>query len=307
MNNDLLPTHSLFEQPWWLDATAPNTWDAVEIEEDGRVVARLPFTIHQRFGLRVLSQPPLTQTLGFCIASTPASRAKQSSREHHLVNKLIDGLPKHDVFQQNFHSNVTDWLPFYWRGFEQTTRYSFVHDDISDIESVLKAMDKAARNTSRKAERSITVVSSNTVEEVLDMAELTFKRQGLRLPYSRELLERIDDAAKMNGHRAALYGVDDAGRIHSAAYVVGDERRAYLLASGVDPEVRHSGSGNLVTLAAIRAAANFSAVFDFEGSMIAPIAKFYRSFGARLAPYSSITGKSRRARRAIAVQQLIRG
>lgn len=28
-------THSIFEQPWWLDAAAPGQWDVVEIEEGG--------------------------------------------------------------------------------------------------------------------------------------------------------------------------------------------------------------------------------------------------------------------------------
>lgn len=41
------------------------------------------------------------------------------------MNYFIDNLPKFDYFNMNFHYSITNWLPFYWRGFKQTTRYTY--------------------------------------------------------------------------------------------------------------------------------------------------------------------------------------
>lgn len=34
--------NSVFEQPWWLDTVAPNSWKEILIEEAGEVIARWP-------------------------------------------------------------------------------------------------------------------------------------------------------------------------------------------------------------------------------------------------------------------------
>ena len=284
--------YSIFQQPWWLDATAPGRWDAVEIEEGGRTVARLPFVATKKLGLRVLGQPALTQALGPWVESTPGGHSKRLAREKDLYSRLIDGLPRHDIFRQNFHGEVTNWLPFHWQGFSQTTRYSYVLDDLDDQARLLAGFSKTTRNLVRQAERVVEVTESDDVEDVLRLAEKTFKRQGKTLPYSPDLLRRIDAAATLHGHRRALIARDEEGRAHAAAYIVGDHSRAYLLVTGADPELRRSGAGNLVHWRAIQAAAEFTRVFDFEGSMIEPIEEFYRKFGAVQSPYSFVSRSS---------------
>ena len=36
---------------------------------------------------------------------------------------------------QNFHYGITDWLPFYWEGYRQTTRYTYMLKDIRNTKS----------------------------------------------------------------------------------------------------------------------------------------------------------------------------
>ena len=63
--------NAIFQQPWWLDAVAPGHWVQAVIERDGRTVARLPYAVRGRGRWRMLTQPPLAQTLG------PVGRALQ--------------------------------------------------------------------------------------------------------------------------------------------------------------------------------------------------------------------------------------
>lgn len=282
-------THSIFEEEWWLEAAAPNQWDVVEIEEAGQVLARLPFVFKKKYGLRIIGQPSLSQTLGPWIRPQDMSQAEKIRYEQELMRRLIAGLPRFDIFHQNFHANVLNWSPFYWEGFSQTTRFSYVLDLTQDPQDLFARASKDIRKTIRRATRVIEVVDSVGVEQVLAMSAKSFARQGLSSPYDPEQFARIDEALARHATRLALHGVDKEGRIHSAAYVVGDEERMYLLASGADPELRKSGSGAYVKWECIRRLSGKTRVFDFEGSMIEPIADFNRKFGAALSSYSMVS------------------
>src|SRR4051812_8646027 len=56
--------NSIFEQPWWLEAVSPGAWGEAKVEENGAVAGRLPYAIKRKYGLTIVGNPPLTQTLG---------------------------------------------------------------------------------------------------------------------------------------------------------------------------------------------------------------------------------------------------
>ena len=77
--------------------------------------------------------PPLTQTMGPYIKYPEGQKyARKLAYEKEMMTNLIDQLPKVDYFCQNFHSSITNWLPFYWKGFEQSTRYSYVISEFNE-------------------------------------------------------------------------------------------------------------------------------------------------------------------------------
>ena len=82
--------------------------------------------------------------------------------------------------------------------------------------------------------------------------------------------------------------MDSQGRIHAASYFVYDEKCCYYLIGGGDPELRTSGASSLLMWEGIKFASTVSGSFDFEGSMIEPIERFFRAFGdTLLAGYTS--------------------
>lgn len=283
---------TVFQEEWWLDAAAPGQWEAVTVESGGELQARLPFVIRRSGSQTVLTQPQLTQSLGPWVRDTGAGYARSMSRQMDLYSQLIDKLPPHTVFRQNFAPQVTNWLPFYWEGYTQTTRYTYTIDLKQDLDTIKANMDKRNRSRLRSAERELRVEISETglIDELLDMAEMTFARQGLALPYPRELVHRIDEAVKANAKRWVIVCRDrHTGDIHSADYAVGDERRIYALISGADPALRDSGAGVLARWHAIQRAREHAAVYDMEGSMIKPIEHRNRKYGAVQVPYMALS------------------
>ncbi len=280
---------TIFQQPFWLDAVAPNKWRMIEVKKGEQVEARLPYVVKKRFGFTWLIMPPLTQTLGPWFASHATKYVKQLSRQHDSITALIEQLPPFDYFSQTFHYSITNWLPFYWRSFEQTTRYTYVIEDLSDLDAVWRETRENIRTDVRKAQKQLTVRSDLSLEDFLDLNEMTFKRQGMALPYSRELVVRLDRACQKHNCRQMFFAEDTQGRLHAAIYVVWDDQAAYYLMSGSDPELRNSGATSLLVWEAIQFAATVTQTFDFEGSMIRPIERFCRAFGARQKPYLHIT------------------
>jgi hypothetical protein len=302
----LRTTNSLFDEPWWLDALAPGAWDAVEVENGGRVVARLPYVRRRRGPLTVLTQPGLTQSLGPWLEPSEAKYAKRLGAEKERLTALIEALPPHHVFQQSFAPAITNWLPFYWAGFTATVRYTYRLEDLSDPDAIWSGFADPLRRSIRKAEKQLEVRDDAELEEVLPLNTATYRRQGLPNPAPDELLRRLDAAARANDARRLLVARDAAGQLHGFLYVVHDERTAYYLLSGRDAELPDAGAPSLLAWTAIQAVRETSAAFDFEGSMIEPIERFFRSFGARQTPYFRVQRAVGRLGRLVTVTRGLR-
>jgi lipid II:glycine glycyltransferase (peptidoglycan interpeptide bridge formation enzyme) len=277
--------NSIFQQPWWLDTLAPGAWRESIVEKNGEVVARLPYVMKKKYGLTILTKPPLTQTLGVWIRPFEAKYTNQLSRQKELMETLIEQLPTYDYFLTAFHYSIENWLPFFWQGFSQTTAYTYVIEDLSDLDKIWNDFRENIRREIRKAEKRVVVRTDLDVEKFISINELTYKRQGQAFPYPVQVIRDINIACGKQNAKRMFFAEDVDGRIHAAIYVIWDHNSAYYLMGGGDPEVRNSGATSLLMWEAIKFASTVTNKFDFEGSMIEPIEKFFRAFGAIQKPY----------------------
>jgi len=296
MVDEIPQVNSIFQQPWWLEATSPRQWGVVEIEKSSSIVARLPYVIKRKQGLKLLTMPKLTQTLGPWLAPSTAKYSKQLAQQKDLINSLIEKLPPFDYFSQNFHYSIQNWLPFYWKGFSQTTRYTYTLNNLTDLDSLWADFQENIRREIRKAKKKIVVRSDLSLQKFIYLNELTFKRQGIDLPYTKELVHRIDKACIDHQSRKIFFAEDSQGVIQAAIYIIWDQKSAYYLMGGSDPDLRNSGANSLLMWEAIKFASTVTQSFDFEGSMIEPVERFFRAFGAKQVPYFQVSKMSKRAK-----------
>lgn len=279
----------VFAQPWWLEAVAPRSWDVVTIEKDGTLIARLPYVTRLSRGRTYVIMPPLTPHLGPWLRPFPGKNPSKSAAEKKIMSELIDRLPAFAGFTQHFHPSVSNWLPFYWRGFQQTTRYTYIIESLTDLEAVWEGMSANLRRNVRNAKGWLTVRDDLGLDTFLDLNEKTFARQGLQMPYGRDFVARLDDACSKKRCRRILFAEDAQGRVHAGAYFVWDSRASYWLMSGGDPDLRSSGATSLLVWEAIQFAATVTRSFDFVGSMIESVEHFFRTFGASQKPYLRVS------------------
>lgn len=276
------------------------------VEKGGSIVAAMPYVIKRRFGFKLLSQPALTQTLGPWIKTSDTKYAKRLSREKDLMEELIGQLPRYHYFSQNWHFSQTNWLPFFWKGFSQTTRYTYRLENLSDHDVIWSGFQQNIRTDIRKANNreGLNIRTDLSVEDFLELNRQVFKRQGEKVPYTKAFVQGIDRAAAQHNARRIFIAEDERGRRHAGVYLVWDENSAYYLMGGADPELRKSGATSLCMWEAIRFASAVTEAFDFEGSMLEPVERFFRAFGATQTPYNSV---SRITSKALAVACAVRG
>jgi hypothetical protein len=287
------PQGSVFCRPWWLETVAPGQWDYLVECKGDRIVALMPVVWQLRNGEISIGHPPLTQTLGILLPEFNCKYVKMLSRQTDLIKRMVDQLPDFVFFHQNFNYNFTNWLPFLWKGFTQMTRYTYVITDLTDLDQIWKGFRENIKTDIRKAEKKVRVSGDFGIQTFLDMNELTFKRQGQKLPYTREFVRRLDNILKEHNARKMFFAVDDENRIYAATYIVWDEKSAYYLMSGSDPELRNSGATSLLIWESIKFASKVTKKFDFEGSIMKPIERFFRAFGGKQMPYFQIMKKNK--------------
>jgi hypothetical protein len=294
--------NSVFEQPWWVESVAPGSSGSVVVRRGGEVVARLPYVRRRAAGLDTIVQPPLTQTLGPWLAPCEGKYARRLETEKKLLGQLIEQLPPFDFFRQCFSPALTNWLPFYWAGFDATVRYSYRIEDLTDLDRVRDEFQDHVRRAIRKAQNAVEIRTDSPLEDLIALDARTYVRQGLRSRIPAAVIRRLDAACAARGAREILSAVDARGRTHAALYVVWDDRALYALINARDPELQAFGANTLLYWEAIRLASEVSCVFDFEGSMIEPIEHFVRGFGGRQTPYFCISKAGLKARSALAAR-----
>ena len=304
---DVQWSHSLFDQPWWLDAVAPGSWSEVVIREGGIVIGRMPFGHARRLGVTVLGHPPLTQTLGPWVrVPSDASYAHGLTAEMDVMERLITALPRFDIFHQQFSHFVVNALPFHWAGFSTSIRYTYRIEDLTDLDAVLAGFRPNVRRHLRKAAGRLEVRDDLGLDRFLEVHASTFKRRGMAVPYDDSVVRHIDAASASRGCRRILFAQDSSGHVHAAQYIVWDKRATYGLMGGVDPDFTSSGAASVLMWEAIRHASTVSRAFDFEGSMVKSIERFVRQFGARQTPYLRVAKANVLGRALLAARSMAR-
>lgn len=278
----------LFMQPWYLDAVCTGGhWDAVVVEKDGHVIAVWPYFLKKKAGMTYVAMPPLARMMGPYLLP----EYRNPRHESRLLEALFDQMPQLSAFEQDLNYTTTNWLPMYWRGFRQTTRYTY-QIDLSDMDRVWKSVASDYRNQKiPRAQERVKVQHNVSPADFLRVHNLSFTRQSLEAPISEAFFSNLDGVLASHNARLMLGAVDvETGALHSVAYLVWDKQRAYYLLAGDDPGLRQSGAGILLMWEAIRYTAEVLKlpIFDFAGSMIKPIERVRRQFGAQQQPYFRI-------------------
>lgn len=284
----------LFMQHWWMDTVCnygEKTWQVILVEQDGQIVSALPYHTLVKFGIKLVIQPQLTQYNGIWI-DYPANQTirQRLSYEKMIMTKVIRHLNtlKFIFFQQNFHYSITNWHPFYWNRYKQTTQYTYIIKDIENPQKVFGNFHKIKQHHIKKAQRDLSVDFNCPATDFYNFQEETLRIKGDKITFCKELFLNIYEKAVKRNQGQIIAIKDNKNNIYSGTFFIWDKHSAYYLISAIHPYYGSSGASSLMIWEAIQFLNGKTLLFDFEGSMIEGVARSFEEFGAEQVPYFTI-------------------
>ena len=282
----------VFSQPWWMDAVCGSeNWDVWLFEQGGKTAAAMPYYLERRGQYRYITKAPLTQNNGILFRhednAGPLPRAKFEEHVIEAACQFISGLDM-DVYEQQYHRSFVSWSPFFWQGYEAIPRYTYVIEDMTDLDAVEAGISRGYRKNIRKARKGCTLHTGLAPELFYREHEKIFAKQGLACPFSEELWMRLYAEARENNSGEIIWAEAPDGGVASLMFLVWDRQAAYPLLGGTMPEYYPLQSYSLVTWRSFERASELGVAYDFEGSMIERIAKSFREYGAEPKSYFRI-------------------
>lgn len=278
----------LFMTDWWMDAVcAGKQWDVLLSKDgDGNVRAALPYLFRQRYKIRYVVMPQMTQIGGIWFREDIRDSAEvvqsicqefagqlAEMRLSYYYQHFLPGSPAPAVLKQ--------------MGFAVRERVTYRIDDLSNLDNVINAFSK---NKKRQLQKALSLHADYRMqaEEFYQFHAQCMHEQAKQISYSREFLLVLDRKAGRL-QQCQIIAIKDADNITmAAAFLIWDAQTLYYLIPCYSPRYKNSGAGALLVLEAIKLAREKGLVFDFEGSMLRGVANHYKQFGSTATTYYSV-------------------
>jgi len=281
----------LFNQDWWLDTVCDKgRWDVALVERNDEIIASMPYYIKKKIIFTAITLPTLTQTMGPYIKYPKGQKYTTSlSWDKKIMQELIEQLPKVDIFTQSCNYSITNLLPFYWKGYQLSIGYTYIIDELSNLEELFSNCSSSTRKEIKNAKKNgIKVIDSEDIETFYKINQITYKKQGIKIPYSLDFLKNLYQKGKEHNSVIMKFAVKD-DIIYSVRLYFYDKQRLYAVVGSSNRDIKLYGSEHLLDWEMIQFASRKSLIFDFKGSMIERIESRMRSFGTTQKTYPIIT------------------
>lgn len=282
----------IYSKAWWLDAVCGSeNWDVWLYLNGDEVLAAMPYYMEQKGEYRYITKALLTQNNGI-IFNCPEGAKFIASQiyEERVINaacEFIESLNL-DVYEQQFHYNFQNWLPFFWNRYTAITRYTYVLEELNDIEEVWQRVSSKYRGKIKKGQNKAKIERGLEAEKFFKEHEKVFLKQGLKCPFSMEQWARIYRVCKEHDACEIFYALEKGGNIASVLFLIWDEKSVYQLLGGSMPLYQNLDTYDALIWEGIKFAAEKGLKYDFEGSVIKRISKSFREFGGEPKPYFRI-------------------
>jgi hypothetical protein len=280
---------TIFNRLAWLRMFADDL-DVYGIYNKDTLIGGFSLYTEKRFGMTVLRNPPFTQAIGPFLSIAAQNPVSVMNDWKKALSLMSDCITRAGWCLASFTLNksIVDTQPFLWREFKVSPQYTYIIDLNVPLTAIRATLSSERRNDINKALRDGLVVEQvRDYHTVKDLVLKTFARQGKTL--GEKYLDRIlfDFSAGENAYAFTTY---DNDLPIAVSFCIHDNDTAYYILGGYDDERRHHGAGALACWAAIENAHKLGLKqFDFEGSMVRDIERYFRGFGGKLTPYYRVS------------------
>lgn len=263
----------------WLQASAPG-WKCWQWSDQKGCVARMPLRIKQKIAWKAFRQPLFSMFWGICFRKNTDSDTRKAIYSQALT------LLKQSVHWIDFcvspRIEISD-LPVL-PGFNYDTKPTYRLQLVDGFE---KNISPATQRQVRKAARS-SFTSKRSTQHDVAISLLRLNPHIMSRKEQKLFLKVILDQPTADNPELWILQKEDATAV-ACGYFMFDADCCYYLAGAVHPDFRSSGAMSLLMFQVMEyAKSRGCSIFDFEGSSIPSVARFFEGFGAQRIAYLCI-------------------
>jgi hypothetical protein len=292
---------TLFHEPWWLDAVAPSGWEEVRVEDNGNLLARLPYVIRKRVGFVGIGMPPMTRTLGPQLIGIDDDSPVASRYRIECARTLFAKLPPHDYFYQLCDPAMREALCCHLLGFESRLDYTFRIAPGAGLDKAWSESEKRIRQNIRKASQQVTIDMSLDIDEFSrfhdnNLIDIHDTEPSTRDPREKTLLRRRIYEVGLKKNALRVIGAREPdGRLAAAVMVVWGHGVMYYFQTTRSVSAP-SGAVPYLIWETIKLAAAMGLCYDFDSFRALDAGKFLAGFSGRVEPRIALTHQTKMAR-----------
>jgi hypothetical protein len=284
------PQIGAFGSKKWLDVYDDSLTMIGIFKDENQLIGGFYFLKTKKYGFSFLKLAPYTPHCGLFYFSESKNRASRNSFSKEIISEVCNY-----VSAQNsaltilaFPSTVVDLQPFIWNKYKVIPNYTYRIDLSKSLEEIKGNFDSKNRNVINKALKEEITLKTNSLskKDLFDFFVNSLSTTGANI-YKKELKNIFTVFSNVN-NSFSLEAYKN-GQLLGVVFCVFDRHSCYYLLGGINKSAGIAGINNLLVQGSIEKAKELGcAVFDFEGSMLKGVEKFFRSFGPELVPYYTV-------------------
>ncbi len=289
--NSIISTHGcLFNTEQWLNIYNTSKLKILGVfDNNENLIGVFNYYESKKLLMKMIVTPPFSPNNGFFIINPAQNKSNRITFEKEALQLIAEYFSKKNpsIFASAFPVNYQDMQHFTWKGFQSTVRYTY-HIQLNQTEDeIYNNLTTEKRKSLKKAEKDNIICSKeNDYKIVLDLVLKTFSRIE-KTPDTQLLKKIFFEFANESNSFAFVSKANDT--TIAASFCVFDNKKAYYLFGGYHSEEKHHGAGVSSMYNCILHAKKIGLeIFDFEGSMIKEVEKYFREFGGDLIPYFEV-------------------
>lgn len=282
VNDTGFHTHLWASAPW--AACYPQGIVPMAIGKEPNVSGVLNLFSYRKIGKTVVINPPFTQHCGLTIHVETEKNFGIITQRKKVLRALADYLDNQysgAYIDIALPPEITDVQPFLKTGFTIGVGYTYRLNLTPGIDQLLSDFSPERRKNIRDSKKeNFEILFDSDAEPILALVAQTFKNSGLH--FDRDILKNI-----INSPTTFTVAVYEKKKLIAAAVIGFDHHTAFYLAGGTD-KISSTAGALVLWEAVVKSREKGLKVFDFCGSSVPSIERFFRGFGGELNPFFRI-------------------
>lgn len=252
-------------------------------------VAAFYIPTSKKLGMNFVVMPHMTPFGGVMISPAihKLTISKKISNIKEINEIFINELKKEKLLYYSFSPEHTDIQPFIWNKYVTSVRYTYRINLVDEKTLWSNLQEKTSVNKGNKSNVTVRWGFNEYLDTYFELNNKSFSSQNIN-NFDNDLTKKL--LIELNKNNNCIIGIifDENNKAIGGCVLAYDNKRAYYIMGGISRE-NNFGMSYLLWQAILYTKNTLKLpVFDFEGSMIPSIEKYFRKFGGELTPYYSL-------------------